>query len=116
MKTYIKPSEAGTVGNDGRGYYQNMDIIEVDGKLIMKMLKRCYKCGYKEGQLIKKTAETIREPYVSRQTYVEGRGEVQCTKKSRGCTRGGYKFPGKRKCVGCRFARYKAVRKGDTGR
>jgi hypothetical protein len=56
------------------------------------------------------------EPYVSRQTYVEGRGEVQCTKKSRRCTRGGYKFPGKKKCVGCYFVRYKPVKKSDRRR
>jgi len=49
-KTYIQPSEAGTVGNDGSGYYGIMSIIEIDGKLVRKMLKRCYKCGYKEGQ------------------------------------------------------------------
>lgn len=52
---------------------------------------------------------------VSRQTYVEGRGEVYCTKPSKRCLKGGYKFPGKNKCKGCYYARCKPVKKNDIG-
>lgn len=47
----------------------------------------------------------------SRQTYVEGKGIVYCSKResrSFKCPRhpDGYKFPGKNKCEGCVYARY----------
>lgn len=49
--------------------------------------------------------------YKNKQTYVEGKGEVYCSQRdSRGfkCPRHpqGFKFPGKKKCKGCVWARY----------
>jgi len=49
---------------------------------------------------------------MSRQTYVPGKGEVYCgLPRSGKCPRHpcGYKFPGKKKCKGCRHARYRKV-------
>lgn len=50
----------------------------------------------------------------NRQTYVEGKGEIYCAKRGTTykCTRhqDGYKFPGKKKCKGCVFARYEKRR------
>ena len=48
----------------------------------------------------------------SRQTYVEGKGEVYCgLPRNRKCPRhpAGFKFPGKKKCKGCPYARYRKV-------
>jgi len=50
--------------------------------------------------------------YKNPQTYVEGKGEVYCsmrTSTSFKCPRhqNGFKFPGKKKCKGCPYARYK---------
>ena len=47
----------------------------------------------------------------SRQTWVEGKGNVYCGRRDQRsfkCPRHpeGYKFPGKKKCVGCNYARY----------
>ena len=49
--------------------------------------------------------------YENRQTYVEGKGEVYCSKRdtrSFKCPRhpDGFKSPGKKKCKGCVWARY----------
>ena len=55
--------------------------------------------------------EESRMIYKNLQTYVEGKGEVYCSKRdtrSFKCPRhqNGYKFPGKKKCKGCVWAMY----------
>ena len=49
--------------------------------------------------------------YKNKQTYVEGKGEVYCSKRSTRsfkCPRDldGFKYPGKKKCEGCVWAGY----------
>ena len=49
--------------------------------------------------------------YKSPQTYVEGKGDVYCSKRATSsfeCPRhqDGYKFPGKKKCEGCVWVEY----------
>lgn len=54
------------------------------------------------------------EKHKSRQSYVEGKGNVYCSQRdvrSFRCPRHpeGFKFPGKKKCEGCSYARYEKV-------